>query len=220
MPRALSIGLVLCLVPSLILLAANAEGFFEDVRVQQAFVAGCFLAAGWFVSFAFREIATLVDRYQRSLDIQIALRGEIFDYSEALSDDDPDATAEDVCKKVREGGDDATTAYHPFVPRVSSPIIFPGFVHEVPLLPEETIDTVVQFYSVLSDVIIMSEDLGSDRFHACKAIQREGALRDYMSIRKAALGLARESDEKLTASIARDRSGKLRRMLGLHPKNI
>jgi len=46
--------------------ATLAEDLFDDARVQQAFVAGSFIAAGWLAAFAFRQLNELLERNQRS----------------------------------------------------------------------------------------------------------------------------------------------------------
>jgi len=188
--------LIFCAVCLGVLLAfvAWVSPDFSEARLQQAVVAGAFLAAGWIVTFAFREAGILAERRQKRDDLMLALRAEIFDYSEMLRDEfDSEITA--LEHAVATDPD-----YHPFFPMVSDPVIFQALSADAHMLPVRVIDDVIQFYSMLSDLALMVEDLRSDEAKQLPPARRLPMYLDYIEMRRAASELAEISVRALSLS--------------------
>lgn len=168
------------------------EADLSDTRVQQAFIAGTFLAAGWVLTFILREISADIVREQDSIDVQEVYRAEIFDYSEALEDNNSAQIRKTLSAKIKAAGD-GKSKYQPFVPKISPPVIFHARAADITLLPEQCIDNVVQFYSMLSDVSTFAIDLMTPEFRQQAATSRAQAFEDYYEMRETCHRIACEA---------------------------
>lgn len=171
----------------------------DDARIQQALIAGSFLAAGWLLTFFLRELSAHLAEVEKSEDLQETLRAEIFDYSYSL-DDDLEAAVTELELAVA-AGEAAGTPYHPYFPRVSEPVIFNALVGDIYLLPAKVTDHVVQFYAQLSDIRLMVEDLQSEAYRGLNATRRLQGYRDYLDIRATGAELAQDAVDALNASL-------------------
>lgn len=177
------------------------EFAFNDAKVQQALIAGGFLSAGWIVTLLGREIGLLVDRRENSVDLQLALRAEIYDYSIMLDDTDADTTVQDNVDYIRKRVLDAEDGKLPFIHSVSEAVIFKNLAEKMPILPPAVIDGVVQFYSVLSDVRLMVDDIRRDDFGKLDDKYQADAFERYLRLRATAVALANNALNCLNESL-------------------
>ena len=181
-----------------VLLAVQPD--LSDRRVQQAALAGTVLAVGWFVTFLLRELGTINARSRRRKDVELALRAEIFDYTEALDDGDPVAEADALHQKVIDAGDGKKTAHIPYFPQISPPVVFQAVRDDLPTVSSAAIDSLVQFYSMLSDITSFAEDLRNPAFQRLAAARRVVAYTDYLEMRATAVRIGLDAIERLSAT--------------------
>lgn len=200
--RGLLLFVCLCLVGGLFWGILQIDFNLQDTRVQQGAIAAAVVAAGWLVTFGFREVSVWIERKERSRDILVAISAEIYDYSEAISLDDASAWVAKVTEDVRQGGDSEEDAFYPFISKISEPVIFNKLVEQVHLLPEESIDTTIQFYSMLSDLRLFVEDLRSEDFCKISAERRLIGYVDLIDMRMTTVDIAKEALRVLDAARA------------------
>ncbi|MEL6210772.1 MAG: hypothetical protein AAFR44_11460 [Pseudomonadota bacterium] len=160
-----------------------------DPRIWQAVLAGAFVAAGWIVTNwqTRREAAKL--RAERTRDVHRALYAEIgatltnLDSAGAL-----DAHRDAVLTRLAEDPD-----FVPFVPREHGATVFDSIVAEIHVLPRVTIDPIVAYYSLLSAIASLVEDMRGDRFHSLPAERRAAVFADYIEMKKQALSFGQHA---------------------------
>ena len=174
------------LLAAFLLLVAFAVGLNgSDPRVRQALVAGLFIAVGWLATFLLRETGDAIGRDRRRRDIMRALRAEISDYVETVDfnrAEEDRAAGADVAERVRAGGDDAATAYRPFIATEPDALLFNAFIAEIAILPEACVEPVVAFYIQLRDVAVFASDL-SVATERLPAERRALMYEDYIAMR-------------------------------------
>ncbi|WP_179381198.1 hypothetical protein [Jannaschia marina] len=176
---------------------ARIELDWANARVQGTALAGTFIALGWVATFFFREFSASIERRLRSSDIQRALLAEIADYAETLELSDAEGMKDDLAREIA-----ANPAFRPYFFRVSAPVIFEANDEAVPLLPEEVIDDVIAFYSTLSDLRSMIEDLRDPAFGLLDGARRLRSYRDYVDLMANTARLARDAAVRLDDSLA------------------
>ena len=191
--RGLLLAACIAIIGGLILVILRIDFDLTDAKVQQGAIAAAVVATGWLVTFAFREVSTLIERHQQSRDILIALSAEVHDYAEGISLDNPAKWIEMVTKDVTEGGNEPETAFYPFISQISEPVIFNKLADQIHLLPEEPIDTTIQFYSILSDLRLFVEDLRSEEFRKLSAERRLLGYIDLIDMRITTVEIANEA---------------------------
>lgn len=188
--------IILALTPSVLALTfLNVD--VDDIKIQQALLAGGLVATGWVVTFGLRELQRYLERRQKSVDLQHALRGEIFDYADMLDDGDPDQIIATLKPRILSGNE----GEKPFFPFISEPVVFDNLVGEIYFLPKSTIDDVVQFYSILSDVRLFAEDFRSEAFGKLSDEGTLNAYSDYIRLRGSAKELADKAVGQLNDSL-------------------
>lgn len=153
---------------------------FSNIKIQQALLAGGLVATGWIVTFGLRELQVYLERRQKSIDLQYALRGEIYDYSEMFDDGNVDDIIQELENRLKE----KDGVNPPFFPLISEPVVFNNLVSEIYFLPQNVIDDVVQFYSMLSDVRLLAEDFRTDPFIELSNAGKLDAYGDFVELRE------------------------------------
>jgi hypothetical protein len=192
---ALPVGLVFA-VP--ISFALNATSLPDPLR--PGLLAALVVVAGWIVTFLFQELG----RSQDQTDLMLALRAEIFVIREQI---DPDQTRSylDRLRQEFAAARNSATDFRPFVTMPPDATVFDGVVGQVTRLPSETVDEVIQFYSLLSDVKVFATDLRSNEFQALATDRREMALCDYVETRIRLAEIADEALDSLNKAIGLER---------------
>lgn len=159
-----------------------------DPRVQQAVIAGLFLAVGWVVNGWQNRRRDERLRLRRISDVQRALFAEIRAYLAALMRDDLEQYGADVAKRIR-----TDDSYFPVIPQERNRSIFSAIVAEIHILPRAVIDPVALYYSQLVAIEAIIDDLkGIDK----SVIGAERAARmyeDYIAMKREALMLGQDA---------------------------
>lgn len=160
-----------------------------DPRIWQALVAGAVVALGWLVNGwqNRRDAAKL--RAERLRDVHRALFAEIgATLANLESEAALDAHREAVVARMR-----AEPGFVPFVPREHGSTVYAAVVAEIHVLPRVTIDPVVAYYSQLSAIASIVEDMRGERFAALSAERQAAIFADYIEMKKQALSFGRHA---------------------------
>lgn len=163
---------------------------------QQAVIAGVFLAAGWWV-VAFqnrRRDGNL--RAERVRDVQRALFAEIRAYLAALRRDDVASYGARIQDRIL-----SQPGYFPVIPTERNDAIFRAIVGEIHVLPRDTVDPIVLYYSQLNAIAAMIQDLRELDVTKIGAERAANMYRDYISMKIEALQLGDSALESIRANI-------------------
>lgn len=151
-----------------------------DERVWQALIAGLVIAAGWLTTAIFAQLDRSRVRAERLRDYHKALFAEIRHALSTLYDPRPiEARLADVAGPMQSDPD-----YVLFVPKEHHDRVFEALVGEIDVLPRQTIDTIVAFYSSIRGVAALAEDMREPAFAALALSQRLRIYRDYLEMRE------------------------------------
>lgn len=160
-------------------------------QAQAALIAGLFLAAGWWVVAwqGRRRDAKL--RAERVRDVQRALFAEIRAYLAVLRRDDVGSYGEGIRQRIL-----TEPGYFPIIPTERNDAIFHAIVGEIHVLPRDTVDPIVLYYSQLNAIAAMISDLRELDVAKIGAERAAAMYRDYISMKLEALEMG---DHALTA---------------------
>lgn len=156
---------------------------WSNRRVQQAGVAGVVIALGWYAGFVLRETSAMLLRRERLADVHRALRAEITHYLKTLVDEAYLTGERDAMLAKMEGEE----AYVPFIPRERNNTVFQAIVGEIHLLPRSSVGPVVAYYSQVTALETMIEDLRGEAFRALTPARRGAIYGDFMGLKLRAL---------------------------------
>ena len=174
---------------------------FEQTSVQQAAIAGTVVAGGWIMTFLLRELSDSIARDQKSRDLQKALAAEIHDYTVSLHVHDPEQWKRNVEADVMRGGSTLEDGFFPYFAKISEPVIFNRIAGDISLLPEDVIDAVIQFYSTLSDLRLLIDDLNSLEFRRLEKARRVIGYKDLTDLLTTAAAIAKDAGKSLEMSL-------------------
>ena len=180
-------------LPVLILLglplAAMAAFVDFDARVWQALIAGLVIATGWLTTAIFAEVGKARSRAERLRDYHKAIYAEIGNNLATLQSEAAiDAHAGETIGKMEADG-----AYVPFIPRVHADPVYGAIIGSIDILPRQTIDAIVAYYSLIRAIADMADDMRSDDFRAMPQARRIAMYRDYSDMKKQALLFGRHA---------------------------
>lgn len=166
-----------------------------DARIWQAVIAGAFIGLGWFVNgwLNRRDVAAL--RREKLRDMHRAIYAEIGNYlanlvSELQSGDYP----EELLERVR-----SDPGFVPFIPREQNDVVFMTLLAEIHVLPRQTIDPIVAYYSQLHAISALVDDMRGDTFKQMTPERRSAIYADYIEMKKQALAFGRYALAMITA---------------------
>ncbi len=157
-----------------------------------AFLVPTVTIVGWFVS---GEIARERDlhlqdaerkkadneRLRRQRDLMIAVRAELVNVVWKYRDFDFDKHRERMIADIERGVGNKPP-FAPFVPRISAALLWKGVAADIPLLPEQAVETIVLYYDTRAALILFVEDMNGDAFRALSAHRRANAFKDYIGM--------------------------------------
>lgn len=190
LPMAILLGVPLLFLAQLVDL--------ED-RLWQALIAGTVIAMGWLTTAIFSEIGRSRSKAERLRDYHKALYAEIGNtlramWDEGRADDYMTAT---VARMRREND------FVPFIPHERHDHVFDAIVEEIEVLPRQTIDALVAYYSQVKALSIMAEDMRGEYFRATLPQERRIAMyEDYADMRRQAFILGQHALELIRAYAA------------------
>lgn len=157
-------------------------------QVLSAFIAGSFLAAGWVFTHWLSLRRDRANRAERVRDVQRALFAEIRAHVATLRRHDLADYGEVIALRI-----EAEPGFFPTVPTEANDAIFRAILPDIHVLPRDTIDPLVLYYSqlnVISAAVADLRALDADRIGP----KRAAALyRDYITFRLEALDLGQEA---------------------------
>ncbi|MDO5606429.1 MAG: hypothetical protein Q4G25_14835, partial [Paracoccus sp. (in: a-proteobacteria)] len=119
-------------------------------QAQQAVIAGLFVAIGWWVVAWQSRLRDAKMRAERVRDVQRALFAEIRAYLAVLERDQIAEYGGNIAARI-----EAEPGYFPVIPTEHNDAIFRAIVGEIHVLPRDTIDPVVLYYSQLNAIAAM-----------------------------------------------------------------
>lgn len=169
---------------------------YVSPQAQQAIIAGLFVAIGWWVvAFQNRRRAAEL-RAERVRDVQRALFAEIRAYLAVLRRDDVAAYGARIMERIL-----TEPGYFPVIPTERNDAIFRAIVGEIHVLPRDTVDPVVLYYSQLNAIAAMIDDLRVLDVAKIGPERAAGMYRDYISMKVEAIEMGDNALEAIRANI-------------------
>jgi len=163
----------------LVLLGRLAE---FDPRVWQALIAGLVLAAGWLTQTIFREIDAVQRRAESLRDYHKAIYAEIANNLNTLWNAGAiDDYARGLIAKMQ-----ADPAFVPFIPKEQNDHVYDAIIERIDVLPRQTIDAIVAYYSQVKSIAALAEDMRGDAFRQMSQDRRIAMYSDYVEMKKTA----------------------------------
>lgn len=186
MPMAILLG-----VP---LLALGQIVDLED-RLWQALIAGLVIATGWLATAIFAETERAARKSERTRDFHKALFAEVQNTLSAFWDE---GQAERHARELV-GRMEADEDFVPFIPREQHMRVFDALMDDIEVLPRQTIDTVVTFYSHVAAIAALAEDMRGQAFRRLPQQRRIALYRDYIDMRLRAFAVGQYLLRLITA---------------------
>ena len=155
-----------------------------DERIWQAIIAGLVIATGWLTTAIFNELGKAQGKAERMRDYHKAIFAEISNALEVFwANGEAEAYAEALVERMREDGD-----FVPLIPREHHDFIYNSLVDEIEVLPRQTIDPIVAYYSLIKGMNALAEDMRGEMFRASEFSQtrRIAMYQDYFETRRRA----------------------------------
>ncbi|MCD1617695.1 hypothetical protein ACFSDD_14960 [Salipiger marinus] len=182
--RFARIALPVALLLGLPLLVLSRLADLED-RLWQALIAGLVIALGWLTTTMFAETGRARDKAEKLRDYHKALFAEIRDTLAAFySEGQGDAQAAQLVARM-----EADESFVPFIPNEVHDRVYAALLDEIEVLPRQTIDAVVAYYSLIASIRALAEDMRSDRFAQLPQGRRILIYQDYVQMRQRAYQL-------------------------------
>ncbi|SNT72559.1 hypothetical protein [Paracoccus seriniphilus] len=165
-------------------------------QAQQAVIAGLFLAIGWWVVAYQNRRRDAKLRADRVRDVQRALFAEIRAYLAALRRDDVGAYGAQIRQRIL-----SEPGYFPVIPTENNDAIFRAIAGEIHVLPRDTVDPIVLYYSQLNAISAMIADLRQLDLAVIGPERAANMYRDYISMKLEALELGDQALAAIRANI-------------------
>jgi hypothetical protein len=169
-----------------------------DPRVQQAIIAGLFVAVGWVFNGYQNRKRERRRRLERMHDVQTALIAEIDHYVVTLKQFDLSTSWSRIVTAMEEDA-----KYIPVVPSERNDTVFSALIAEIHVLPDPVIQPVVGYYNQVFAVDAIIDDLRSDLFREMDQVQRIGMYTDYIALKQEALARGEVALRALRVSTGR-----------------
>ena len=170
LPMAVLLGLPLVALGRLVQL--------ED-RLWQALIAGLVIATGWLATAIFAETERAARKAERTRDFHKALFAEIRNtLSVYYGEGQAEQHARDLIARM-----EADAEFVPFIPQEHHTRVYEALMKDVEILPRQTIDAVVAFYSQVAAITALAEDMRGAGFRRLPQDRRIALYRDYNAMR-------------------------------------
>ncbi|MBA4489531.1 hypothetical protein [Paracoccus sp. S1E-3] len=153
-------------------------------QAQSAVIAGLFLAIGWWVVALQGRRRDAKLRAERVRDVQRALFAEIRAYLAVLERDHIAEYGAAIAARI-----ETEQGYFPVIPTEHNNAIFHAIVSEIHVLPRDTVDPVVLYYSQLNAIGAMITDLRALDTARIGQERAAAMYRDYISMKLGAIEL-------------------------------
>lgn len=152
-------------------------GFFDTAMIA-VLVSAAVTALGWYATHASERRLEDDRRMERIIDIQTALLAEIDSNLVRYGETDLDEHEKHMTALILKPG--RGESYTPFVPRDSTEIVFATLLHDIHLLPSETIGDVVSYYKQEYKLEKLIDDLRGETFRALDRQRKAHLYADYV----------------------------------------
>lgn len=178
------VALPMAILLGLPLVALGQVVDLED-RLWQALIAGLVIATGWLATAIFAETERAARKAERTRDFHKALFAEIQNtlsvfYGEGQTDQHVDALIARM---------EADEDFVPFIPQEHHSRVFEALMKDIEVLPRQTIDTVVSFYSHVSAIAALAADMRGHGFRRLPQDRRIALYRHYIEMRLRAFAM-------------------------------
>ena len=165
-------------------------------QVLSAMVAGGFLALGWVFThwLSLRRDRRL--RAERVRDVQRAIFAEIRAYLAALERDHLADYGAAIGARI-----ETEPGYFPVIPTEHNDAIFRAIVGELHVLPRDTVDPIVLYYSQLNAIAAMIADLRALDPAKIGAARASAMYRDYISMKLGAIELGESAQAAIQSNV-------------------
>lgn len=164
----------------LVLLARTVN--LED-RLWQALIAGLVIAMGWLTTAMFTEIGRSRQRAERLRDYHKAIYAEIGNNLNTLwTAEAIDGYAQRLIGRMKGDPD-----FVPFIPKEHNDHVYDAIIDRIDVLPRQTIDAIVAYYSQVKAISAIAEDMRGDAFKTLSQDRRIAMYSDYVEMKKQAL---------------------------------
>lgn len=171
-------------------------------QAQQALIAGLFLSVGWWVVHWQNRRRDAANRAERVRDVQRALFAEIRAYVSALRRQDLETYGAEIARRI-----ETQPGYFPSIPTEANDAIFRAIIGEIHVLPRDTIDPLVLYYSQLNAIGAAISDLRALDPEKVMPERAAALYRDYIAFKRDAATLG----EQALIAIAANEDGTKRR---------
>lgn len=187
--------------------ALLALAAFTDLGsgMWQALIAGLVIASGWLTTAIFNELGKARGKAERLRDYHKAIYAEIGNALASLYDEGGGvAYGEATLQRMRED-----TEFIPFVPREHHDHVFDVVLPEIEVLPRQTIDAIVAYYSLIKSISALADDMRGETFRSAGMSQarRIAIYQDYLEMRKQAFAYGQHALRLIKAYAQNGSSG-------------
>lgn len=165
-------------------------------QAQQAVIAGLFLSVGWWVVARQNRARDAILRAERVRDVQRAVFAEIRAYLAVLRRDDVGAYGARIGQRIL-----TEPGYFPVIPTEHNDAIFRAIIGDIHVLPRDTVDPVVLYYSQLNAIAAMIRDLRELDVARIGAERAAGMYHDYISMKIEALEMGEQALDAIRANL-------------------
>jgi hypothetical protein len=149
------------------------------VEMWQAMIAGLVIASGWLTSAIFNELARARTKAERMRDYHKAIYAEIGTAMDTLfNGGEAESYTNHIIARMHEDA-----GFVPFIPREKHDFLYEKISANIDVLPRQTIDAIVAYYSLTASISALADDMRSDRFQSLGADRRIEMYRDYAKMR-------------------------------------
>lgn len=183
-----TIAIPLCVIFGIGLYAAE---WLLDIQtpVWPALIGGLVIAAGWLTTAVFNELARNRDKEERLRDHHKALYAEIQDTLSAYyGEGEATPHAQKIIDKMS-----TDPQFVPFIPKENRDRVFTALVADIHVLPRQTINPIVAYYSVISSIAALANDMRGERFQTLEQDRRIAMYRNYIQMRERAYSYGRNT---------------------------
>lgn len=183
-----------------------------DTAFVAALVSAVVTALGWWASHASERHLEDARRLERIIDIQTALLAEIESNLVRYGETDLDQHSADMAGRIMAASGASRgrgESYTPFVPRDSTEIVFASLLHDIHLLPTETIGDVVSYYKQEYKLEKLIDDLRGDTFRNLDRARKARIYADYIWQIKTVVWEGEVARASLSKSLGRSAPEKL-----------
>lgn len=160
-----------------------------DARIWQALIAGGVVALGWLVAGWQSRRAAGRLRSEKLRDAHRALFAEIRNTcADYWGEGEADAQAAALLARM-----EAEPDFIPFVPRETHDRVFQAMLHQIDVLPRQTIDVIVAFYALVGSVGALAEDMRGARFARLEPGRRAAIFQSFLDMRRRAFAVGQNA---------------------------